>query len=267
MAGGSSMSSTEPLVCAVMLTRDRPAMAKRAVEAFRAQTYRFKMLLVFDSGALEAFGGREYDWLSVKESSGEPYRDTIINWDARDHVEKSIGLLRNGANALAKAYGAEIIIHWDDDDLSHPNRIAEQVALQQASGAEAVGYNEVLFWDASSRDYPRPGGIRNEAWIWRAPKLSPACGSSLCYWRKTWEQHPFKDRQRGEDYWWMKQIHVSSVSSLPLEEFEPAGPRLICSIHAGNAASYDLEALVRGGSTEWRRAPEWDAYARERMAL
>ncbi len=39
-------------------------------------------------------------------------------------------------------------------------------------------------------------------------------------------------------------------------------PRLICSIHGGNSMPYDnLET-----STSWRRAPEWDAFARERMA-
>ena len=40
---------THPLVCAIMLTRDRPAMAARAVECFRRQTYERKFLVVFDT--------------------------------------------------------------------------------------------------------------------------------------------------------------------------------------------------------------------------
>lgn len=39
----------EPLVCAVMLTRDRPKLAKGAVECFRAQTYPAKELLIWDT--------------------------------------------------------------------------------------------------------------------------------------------------------------------------------------------------------------------------
>ena len=42
----------EPLVCAILLTRDRPAMAARAVAAFRAQTYARKRLVMWDSGPI-----------------------------------------------------------------------------------------------------------------------------------------------------------------------------------------------------------------------
>ena len=56
--------------------------------------------------------------------------------------------LRNFAGeANGPAWMPEILIHWDDDDYSHPNRIAEQVALLQSSGADAtVGFREMLFW-------------------------------------------------------------------------------------------------------------------------
>ena len=40
----------------------------------------------------------------------------------------------------------DILIHWDDDDYSHPNRIAEQVALLKSSGADVVGFSEMLSW-------------------------------------------------------------------------------------------------------------------------
>ena len=238
-----------------MLTRDRPAMAARAVQSFRNQTYANKRLLIYDNGI-------QQEWLRTSRLDHEPNEVHFrCFWNAHRGA-LTTGTLRNEANGHSDdmPHDPEVLIHWDDDDVSHPSRIAEQVALLQASGADAVGYNEVLFCDTTRSGMHQPPD-RHDAWLYRAPKMSPAIGSSLCYWRKTWEAKPFPDRMRGEDYWWMKGLNVMGVSSMADE------PRLVCSIHAGNAANYPLEDLVRGGSLEWKRAPEWDAFARERMAL
>src|SRR6266568_2655786 len=75
----------DPTICAIMLTRDRPAMAARAVESFRRQTYERKRLLVVNSGPSPILP-RDSDCDEWPQES-EP---CFIGCDA-----KSIGELRN----------------------------------------------------------------------------------------------------------------------------------------------------------------------------
>ena len=241
---------TEPLVSAVMLTKNRPGMADRAVRAFRTQTYQNARLAVLDT-------------------SGGIASSDVSNWYVgyvKDHPSMSacsIGRLRNlMAGTLSKALvPPEIFLHWDDDDVSHPNRIAEQVTFLQQSGADCVGYDEILFW--------RTGGL-GEAWLYKN-KLAKA-GSSFCYWRRTWEQRPFPDQPRpgvatGEDFTWGQGVNLTTQPGFlaegdeTLKQFRPA---VICSIHGGNT-SKAYESIAEGPN--WKRLPIWDEYARKVMAL
>lgn len=266
------MSTSEPLVCAVMLTRDRPAMARRAVKAFRAQTYENKRLLIVNSGP--------HGPLLTDDEEGDMLREPcLVGIDALG----SIGALRNLACKIASHHYAErsdrpgIIVHWDDDDWSHPNRIAEQVALLQSSGADLVGYRELLFWD--TRQAPDGGehraskeaavittGSNPVAWLYQSHRADHVLGTSFCYWRRTWERKKFADLPKGpaatgEDWTFLQGLKVASETAIAADS---AGPRMIASIHPGNSSqAYDPENHPR----EWRRAPEWDEYCRERMTL
>ena len=216
-------------------------MAARAVRAFREQTYKNKRLLVFDTGQRDQPSPPD-------EGISYCYRPEWIG------TTPTIGALRNVANGLTKA---DIIVTWDSDDVSHPNRIAEQVAHLQSSGADVVGYNELLFWREP------------QAWLYKAPR-GTAPGTSLCYKRSTWERKPFSDLPRiiagknvgdSEDVAWLRGLNLATVPSLyPNAVCEP---RLIASIHGGNTMPYDdLES-----STSWRRTPQFDSFCRERMVL
>jgi glycosyltransferase involved in cell wall biosynthesis len=226
-----------------MLVCGRPEMTARAIRSFEAQSYEQKELIHF-------------------ENSGE----------------RSIGLLRNQANALATG---DIICHFDTDDYSHPNRISEQVALLQSSGADCVGYRDMLFWREKqigwmpdsgkplvSRMIPR---VYGEAWLFTGPYPHYALGTSLCYWRKTWERRPFLNENQGVEEKWCAELAVASTSCFPHEQDrgQSFDPRMIASIHGGNTSTgYDLEKHVAMGSQQWRRAPiAWDDYCRERMGL
>lgn len=236
---------TEPLVCAIMLTRARPAMAARALESFRRQTYANKRLLVWDTGELN----RDFEdgQGQVMHFPAEAYRENI-----------SIGKLRNEANSKTDS---AILIHWDDDDWSHPNRIAEQVALLQTSGADCVGYGSLLCWDSRSRGTHQPD--RGEAYLFTHPWPTYALGTSLCYWRKTWEQRPFQDLQKGEDYKFCEGLRMATASDMADDE-----PRMIVSMHGGNTGNTtDPAAEIARGSKQWRRVPEWDGYCAEVMQL
>jgi glycosyltransferase involved in cell wall biosynthesis len=239
------------------LTKNRPEMLARAVDSFKAQTYKDKWLLILDTGAP-----------SVLYESDDVYHEHVHELDYL-----TIGALRNNANGYTDPayhdWSADIICHWDDDDYSHPNRIAEQVALLQASGADAVGYSDMLFWrepqvvlDVTYR--------HGEAWLYLGPQK--ALGTSLCYWRKTWQRKQFPDQPRpgfasGEDTDWIKGLNLVSVSSLVESEQDRIGyitPRMIASIHCKNTSgSYRLMEH----SDSWRRVPEWDSYCRKVMCL
>jgi len=239
-----------------MLTRDRPELARRAVECFRAQTYEPKELLIYDTG--------DPEW-SFGIGGSDIFR-------AGDFPGASIGVLRNRANTLASG---DILIHWDDDDYSHPSRIAEQVAHLQQSGADVVGYNELLFWRVPyiadqagtweahpqmQMPTPQPGA----AWLYSNRDPRYAVGTSFCYWRKTWERKPFRDlprnkRGRGEDTEFLTDLKCEAISAMRGGPDCPVcDPRMIARIHGGNTMPYAIEQQIAGGSKEWKRVPEWD---------
>ncbi len=267
-----------PSVCAVLLTRDRPQMTKQAVLCFEAQTYPAKRLVIYDTSTGQANN-------VITRYRGH-YQKIVIG-----DVPKTIGELRNAANALVHQ-DEEIIVHLDSDDLSHANRIAEQVALLQASGADCVGYREVLFWretclkrelfDATiggfmggeastAREFvPGPVEVTGEAWLYSNPDPRYCIGASLCYTRKAWEKHPFPALPTGpesssEDNEWLKGVKsvgqtAMFIPGLPGMKREPS---MICRVHGGNTMNYSR--VMHEGPT-WHRVPQWDQYCRERFA-
>ncbi len=265
----------EPTVCAIMPTRDRPEMSRRAVECFMAQTYERKLMFILDQGVGSDGYFGEYDGVRHQ-------------WTEDSSKEFTIGTLRNIAIERAVHGSPEIILHFDSDDWSHPNRIAEQVSLLQSSGADAVGYREMLFWKQIPGNLPHGqaeyecgcGDCRGEAWLYTNNDPRYIVGSSLCYWRAAWERQPFRDIMRGEDYEFVKGLKSVGVGSMRhttacgatmpeanAVDYGPdlVSPRMICSIHGGNTCGYTEATLA--GSINWRRVPEWDSKLREVMSL
>lgn len=238
-------------VCCVMLTADRPELARRAVECYLAQDYQEKRLYIYDSGLVPDIDclPDQYPDFNIAYHRGVPGR------------LKTIGELRNYANRFVAGDGCEVIVHWDSDDHSHPQRITEQVALLQSSGAGAVGYRELLFWDQ------RPGHFCG-AWLFRSGNTQYCCGTSLCYWREIWQQRAFPATNYGEETEWLRGVKARTVPSWG----EDGTPRMIARIHGGNTShqfgSYDskmMEANAKDGR-EWSLAPEWDEHCRRIMS-
>jgi hypothetical protein len=269
----------QPIVCAVMLVNGREAMTRRAIRSFREQTYEAKSLMIIDNGdvPLAPMG----------------YRKDLMHI-CLPREGRTVGALRNYANGRRNEYDdwSKIIIHWDSDDWSHPNRIAEQVALLQSSGKQCVGYRDMLFWHDGARhnaageileEFPpsltgyRSTGLQPAAWLYSNPDTQYCLGTSLCYWRSVWEQRPFPDLPKpgkerggvGEDVEWLQGVDSLGITSLaPFRYDEPEQPRMIASIHGDNTQFYDpAEYVARERGNSWKRAPEWDHYCRERMAL
>ena len=296
--GATAMS--EPLVYAVMLTKDRPELARRAIKCFRAQTYANRNLVILNTGSQNI--GWDYKGLDIvimDDVVGVGYHfatqiakhrfdvrkdmgpGSIMELNrSRGCADMTIGYLRNVVNAVAIPMAdAEIIIHWDDDDWSHPNRIAEQVEFLQRSKADVVGYNELLFWRTEKRLAQEPGRVTvdcygtEQAWLYTRRHGNYCPGTSLCYWRKTWEAHPFKDAPSNSmagceyQHWFQGALKVGRMSSLIVDLREDEVKLLmIARIHGGNSMSYDLEDTIARGSTEWKRVPDWDDKVREILA-
>ena len=222
------MSLSEPFTVCVLLTRDRPKMSERALRCFRAQSYKRKHLLIYDTG--------DYRWYADRPEEEKPLSES--HCFIRGEQARSVGWLRNAAAEIVPE--DSVIVHLDSDDWSSPSRLTEQVALLQSSGAECVGYNEMLFWDTRIAN--------GEAWRYRLPIPTYACGTSLCYWRKTWERVKFPDLVRGEDTFWLDRVKCLGVSGIVDSE-----PRLIATLHGGNTGSQ-----IVPGTMEWNRAPEYD---------
>ena len=238
------MPQPKTLVSCVLLSCGtvRAAMKERAIRSYESQTYENRELIVY-------------------EGTGR------------------IGALRNAANALSHG---SIICHFDEDDWSAPQRVAEQVALLESTGADCVGINEMIFWQSPAtvenwKERAASGESQiGLAWLY-SNHIPPnyVLGTSLCYWRKAWEAHPFDDINQGEDMRFVGKVKTVGVSALSVGmDGTSRGcarcfsipcmcePRMITSIHGGNTSPFDPE---KGAMC--RRVPQWDAYCSERMAL
>ncbi len=262
-----------PLVVCVMLANGREEMVWRAIKSFHSQTYERKALFVLDTGESE---------LPIMNAHGvysEYYPGLRID-------KKTIGELRNTANGFTnpKCLNADIIAHWDSDDWSGPQRLTEQVALLQSSGADCVGYSDLLFWDTRNGHRTRMVGDTeltshvavNEAWLYTRPTKMCVPGTSLMYWRKTWEGKPFPSLPGrmegavplGEDVVWQSGLKVEATTSIGPRVADDEffyQPRMIASLHGSNTMAFGYSQMEH--LQEYRKAPEWDSYCHRVMEI
>jgi len=240
-------------VLCVMLADGRQKMVERAIRCFNRQTYPQRTLLILDSGKVP---------LDLQVA-----RHIHVTRLGPSEPRRTIGFLRNLANctAVGGCFNAPIIAHWDSDDYSGPLRLEEQVKLLETSGADAVGYHQMLFWNCdpnrqcanaicqlTGMHEPKCG----EAWLYSSPNLKYCMGTSLLYWRRAWEKHPFPDKQIGEDTEWQMKVKTAAETSVR----QP--PRMIATIHGRNTT-----AAIKPGVAEWSRAQMLDAECWRALAL
>ncbi len=192
------------------LTRNRREWLPKAIAAFQAQTYPNRELLIL--------------------ADGEDVRDLIPSDPTIRivHIDEGfrVGDKRNFGCALADG---EIIAHWDDDDYSTPERLADQVGRLQSSGKAVTGYNQMRFTDG--KDWWSYDGIGN----W-------AIGTSLCYRKDWWAAHPFLSLQVGEDGQF-----VGEAQGQKQIVAVPAGDLMTATIHSSNTSPRRLS------DSRWRK--------------
>jgi hypothetical protein len=121
-----------PLVSCLMVTRDRPRLAARAVECFLAQSYPNRELIVID--------GSESDEL---QQGIEAICYPPIKLHRQPQAGRSMGELRN--LAVAKSSGRYLCL-WDDDDLYDPDRVSAQMSAITSLGTDACFLARLQLW-------------------------------------------------------------------------------------------------------------------------
>ena len=163
-----------------MPTAGRRRFIPRAIRTFLDQTLTDSELLIVDDGD-DPISDLVFPHLAFKDGRLRYRR-------AGGRGLMSIGELRN--MAVGGATG-DYIAHWDDDDLSLPGRLAEQLRFIDGCGADLVGYDSILFHDSR--------GPEHHLLSYSAGGSGYAVGTSFFYRRSLWKLFQFEDVSIGED--------------------------------------------------------------------
>jgi len=154
-----------------MPTRDRRNFIPRVIACFLSQTYTDSELIILDDGI-----DRVEDLI--------PHDRRVRYYHSQ--FRRVVGAKRNMA---CQAANGDVIAHWDDDDWSHPERLATQIELLKADpDTHLTGYYAMGFHRLTDGKV-----FRYEA------RPSYAIGTSFMYWRGWWRSHQFLDMQKSED--------------------------------------------------------------------
>jgi glycosyltransferase involved in cell wall biosynthesis len=201
---------SEPLVSCICLTADRPTFLRTAIEAFHAQDWPNKELVIVDSGRVD-----------ISEALALAKSYTYLKTS-----EKHIGALRNSACSLSRG---GIIAHWDDDDWSDDHRLTDQVERLLASGKSVTAYNAMLFFDGSTDEVFRYKGT-----------FDYGIGTSLCFTREFWDQHTFTFGKMREDNVFVQQArNANQIVCTDAEKL------MVARIHPGNTAPKEPKLYPR----------------------
>jgi UDP:flavonoid glycosyltransferase YjiC (YdhE family) len=165
-----------PRVSCLMITSSpkRDHLAQLAIELFMKQTYPHKELIIVDDGLEDSLRV----WLT--ENYPDAMDDEQVIYIHLPTENKPLGALRN--MAVAKASG-DYLAQWDDDDLSHPQRLAVQMAAIHTFRADACTLEREQLWWLHER---RLAFSASRLWE----------GSLICAKTKL---PPYPEKRKGED--------------------------------------------------------------------
>lgn len=135
-------------------------------------------------------------------------------------------------NWMVQRAAPGVILHWDDDDWSHAERMSEMVNALQF--VPVSGYYSILF---AAPD----GTIR--LYDYHSPRH--ALGTSLAYRREWWESHPFVPHAH------VQEDHTFATEAARMHAIRtfPGHHRMVARDHAGNTSSRNYGSP---GYTIWR---------------
>lgn len=162
------------------------------------------------------------------------YNERILNLFIKQNYEKkniifdyNDGAIGEKRNRLCdQAYG-EVIIHFDSDDSYKEDWISKSVEALLQSEADIAGLSIVNFYDEQKQEgyqYRWHHNPRSPGWV---------CGATLCYWKKFWKLHPFRDINVSEDT-----VFVSTPGAVICAHDYVEG--FLASIHPNNTSPREL---------------------------
>lgn len=209
----------------------RAAFLPLAIESFLAQSYDNREMLILACVA-------DFDSLH-----------SLIPADSRIRVLPrmpewcpTLGEVRNLACREAEG---NIICHFDDDDWSEPGRISDQVERLQVTGKNVTGYHSIVFRELRKVMLVDGGRLRETSgwWRWQSAERG-AAGTSLCFTRDWWMDHPFPAVHGGEDdQFWAEARDCGAAISADGCEF------MYATNHQGNFSGRSI------GGVEWEEIP------------
>ena len=126
-----------PLLSCLLVTRERAKLARRSIECFRRQTYPNLELVVIDDGPDDTLER----WAASLE-------DPQIRYLRLADEGKPLGELREMS---MQAMRGEYVAQWDDDDISHPDRLMLQMLALFAVSADASFLHQQILWQPDRR--------------------------------------------------------------------------------------------------------------------
>ena len=193
------------MISCILVTADRREFVKKAIQCFLDQDYLDKELIVVDDGQ-----DRVDDLVAA-----------IASVYHHPGKKLTVGEKRNLACIFAKG---EYIAHLDDDDWSAPHRLSEEFKMMKESKKPVVGYKTMLFYDIA----------QNLAWKYLGSD-GFACGASLFYKKRYWEQHQFSPKNLGEDH----DFTIDAMKHFGIYS-KDVGLSMVATLHDRNTSPHDL---------------------------
>ncbi len=129
-----------PLISCLTVTTNRLTLLKEAIACFVVQTYPARELIIV------AEGGRRY------QDAIDDYLSLLGRDDIRLVRADSPGLTLGAKRNLSIDHASgEFLCQWDDDDLSHPERLRLQYEALRDAGAAACFLTDLLQFFADDR--------------------------------------------------------------------------------------------------------------------
>lgn len=160
------------LVSAILCTHNNRRFLPTVIASYLSQDWMDKELVVIDDGS------ERVDDLFENIPNCAYLRLPV--------AANNLSVKRNIATRFANG---EILVHFDSDDWSAPERISHQVEHLLSSGGQICGYHTAYFWDE----------IENRALYYHGQK-GYSWGPCLCYYRQYALDNPWcEDVAWGED--------------------------------------------------------------------
>ena len=148
------------------------------------------------------------------------------------------GLARNFANEQT---AGNVILHWDDDDWFHPERIYRQVeALQKVPGDGFSFTSKFYHYHIERRKALKPA-----SWLGGEGSL----GTTFGYWKKTWEKSPFQDVPNCDDGPFQADLRIRACPTIDGKDSH----WLIYMRHNQNVSNFTQYDWEEESTTEARR--------------